>query len=67
MSGKPSSDTDEPHANTERIFFNDTALHPLEEYCLVYVSQRGDLLEILGMSSEFSIPRRSIEACSASP
>ncbi|TGZ56324.1 Inositol polyphosphate 5-phosphatase K [Temnothorax longispinosus] len=61
--GKPTSISDEPHANTERISYNDSALRLSEMYCLVYVAQRGDLMEILGVSPEFSGPRRSIEQC----
>lgn len=61
--GKPTSVSDEPHANTERISYNDSALCLSEMYCLVYVAQRGDLMEILGVSPEFSGPRRSAEQC----
>lgn len=49
---------DETHANAERISFNDTALRSSDVYCLVYVAQRGDLIEILGVSPAFSGPRR---------
>ncbi|EZA62453.1 hypothetical protein DMN91_004012 [Ooceraea biroi] len=60
--GKSTSVPGEPHAtSTDQIFFNDTALRPSEMYCLVYVAQRGDFTEILGVSRGFSGPRRSIE------
>lgn len=49
-------------AGTERIFYSDTALRLTETYCLVYVAQRGDLTEILGVSPPFSGPRKLIDA-----
>lgn len=64
--GKPTSTLSEPHANTERIFFNDTAVHSSEMYCLVYVAQRGEFIEILGVSLGFSGRRNSIEPCASS-
>ncbi|XP_020281768.1 inositol polyphosphate 5-phosphatase K-like [Pseudomyrmex gracilis] len=60
---KPSSVPGEPHSSKERIFFNDTALRHSEMYCLVYVGQRGDFIEILGVSSGFTGPRKSTEQC----
>ncbi|KAG5334381.1 INP5K phosphatase, partial [Acromyrmex charruanus] len=62
--GKPMSVSDEPHANTERISYNDSALRLSEMYCLVYVAQRGYLMEVLGVSPEFSGPHRSVEQSS---
>lgn len=69
--GKPTLTSNEPHANTERIFFNDTALRSSEMYCLVYVAQRGEFIEVLGVSSGFSASsdssrRNSIEPCASS-
>ncbi|XP_029660833.1 inositol polyphosphate 5-phosphatase K-like [Formica exsecta] len=64
--GKPTSVPNEPHASTERIFFNDTAIRSSEMYCLVYVAQRGDFIEILGVSLGFSGVRNSIEPCVSS-
>lgn len=58
--------SDESHANTERISYNDSALRLSEMYCLVYVAQQGDLMEVLGVSPEFSGPHRSIEQCVSS-
>lgn len=55
----------ESPTNTEQIFFSDTALRLTETYCLVYVAQRGDLMEILGVSPEFSGPRRPINAAAS--
>lgn len=56
----------EPHGSTDRIFFNDTALRSSETYCLVYVAQRGDFIEILGVSLGFSGCCNSIEPCVSS-
>lgn len=65
-SGKPTTIPGEAHVNTERIFFSDTALRLSEMYCLVYVAERGELMEILGVSPDFAGPRRSDEACVSS-
>lgn len=64
--GKPTTIPGEAHVNTERIFFSDTALRLSEMYCLVYVAERGELMEILGVSPDFAGPRRSDEACVSS-
>ncbi|KAH0952574.1 hypothetical protein HN011_003909 [Eciton burchellii] len=53
----------ESHVSTERIFFNDAALRLSEMYCLVYVAQRGDFTEVLGVSRGFSGPHRSVGQC----
>lgn len=59
--GKLTTVSGEPHAITEQIFFSDTT-RLSDVYCLVYVAQRGDLTEILGVSPEFSNTRRSISS-----
>ncbi|EFN84057.1 inositol polyphosphate 5-phosphatase K [Harpegnathos saltator] len=64
--GKLTSPPGDSLASTERIFFSDTALRLTETYCLVYVAQRGDIMEILGVSPAFSGPRRPIEAADSS-
>ncbi|XP_076232836.1 inositol polyphosphate 5-phosphatase K isoform X2 [Calliopsis andreniformis] len=51
--GKSSPVPFEPHAITERIYFNDTALRTPGMYRLVYVAQRGNLVGILGVSPPF--------------
>ncbi|XP_076303656.1 inositol polyphosphate 5-phosphatase K [Lasioglossum baleicum] len=51
--GKSSPVPFEPHADTERIYFSDTALRSPGMYQLVYVAQRGNLLGILGVSPPF--------------
>jgi len=61
--GRSTSVLGESHVSTERIFFNDAALRPSEMYCLVYVAQRGDFTEVLGVSRGFSGPHRSVGQC----
>ena len=59
--GKSSSSVPfEPHAITERIYFNDTALRSPGMYRLVYVAQRGNLVGILGVSPPFPGHHRPI-------
>ena len=58
--GKSSSVPFEPHAITERIYFNDTALRSPGMYRLVYVAQRGNLVGILGVSPSFPGHHRPI-------
>ncbi|XP_012273105.1 inositol polyphosphate 5-phosphatase K [Orussus abietinus] len=50
--GKPSAG-DQPNALSERMYFSDSTLQAQEMYRLVYVSQRDDIIGILGMSPPF--------------
>ncbi|XP_066595609.1 inositol polyphosphate 5-phosphatase K-like [Prorops nasuta] len=56
--GKTLNDQEEQSSIQDRIFFGETALSAPGMYCLVYVTQRGDLIGILGVSPQFPGDRR---------